>query len=69
MRVLIVTLDSLMGAFCYTPATDCINPRAKYSRKPAATIHSSGLISRHLPAAERTTTQLMKPALIPLAIE
>ena len=38
-----------------------IHPRAKYTRKPAATTHSSGLISRALPTAERSTAQAMNP--------
>ena len=53
----------------HTPTSVSIHPRAKYSRKPAATIHSSGLISRALPDADRRTTQAMKPTPIPLAIE
>lgn len=53
----------------HTPNSISISARAKYSRNPAATTHSSGLISRPRPAAVRTITQLMKPTPIPLAIE
>ncbi len=53
----------------HIPISDSISPRAKYTTKPAATTHSSGLISRALPAAERVTTHTMKPTPIPLAIE
>jgi hypothetical protein len=49
--------------------SDSIQLRAKYTRKPAATIQSSGLISRTLPAAVRRTTHAMKPTPMPLAIE
>src|SRR5690606_7437353 len=53
----------------HTPASASIQPRAKYSRKPAATTHSSGLTSRALPTALRITTQEMNPIPMPLAIE
>ena len=53
----------------HTPISESIHPRAKYSRNPKATIHSSGLISRALPDAERSTAQAMNPTPMPLAIE
>jgi hypothetical protein len=53
----------------HTPSSDSIPLRVKYRTKPAATIHSSGLISRALPAADRTTTHVTKPTPMPLAIE
>ena len=53
----------------HAPNRTSIGPRTKKTRKPAATTQSSGLISRALPENERTRTQVMKPAPIPLAIE
>lgn len=52
-----------------TPKSASIGPRAKKITKPAATIHSSGLILRALPENACTRTQLTKPAPMPLAIE
>ena len=48
----------------------CRSTRARSTAgSPAATIHSSGLISRALPDAARSTTQAMNPTPMPLAIE
>ncbi len=51
------------------PRRDSTGPRAKYSRKPAATIHRRGLMPFARPESDRTTTHEMKPAPMPLAIE
>lgn len=51
------------------PKATAMGPRAKYRTNPAATIHRRGLISLALPVIERMTTQEMKPAPMPFAIE
>ncbi len=51
------------------PSRASTGPRAKKTTKPAATIHSSGLMRRARPDSAWISTQLTKPAPMPLAIE
>ncbi len=63
------TLRAFSVSCAQPPSAISIGPRAKKITKPAATIHSSGLMVFALPENACRSTQLTKPAPMPFAIE